>query len=119
MAAFPIGISCRVTNGYKENFPETKKYLGGHKHVYLPKATVKAIFETHADMETFMRWYITDLDYGVNTFTISLPLFGVTRAWEVQLLNNLNTEPNTGAANIREIQMDLKIIDDIDTYIAI
>jgi len=119
MASFPTDITCVVTRGFSEGFPEAKNYLGEEKFVYPSTAKVTALIKTHADMEVFTRWYITDIAWGTGTFTISLPLFGVTRDWEVRLINKIDTKPNDKAAWLRDIPMELELIDDIDDYIAI
>jgi len=117
-AAFPTDISCAITEGFQEQLPSATRYLGGKSVVNPSRGKVKVIFTSHADFETFMRWYITDINYGLDSFTITVPFFGVSRAWEVKILTELDTAPNAKASYIREIQMDLEIIDNIDDYIA-
>ncbi len=117
MATFPENIACALVDGFKDILPKTTKYLAAKKEVGKANAKVTAFVKTHADMDEFTRWYITDLDWGVNVFTMSLPLFGVTRNWEVKLIKEPDIKPSSKAAYFRDIQMDLEIQDDINDYI--
>ena len=117
MATFPTNLGCVTTNGYNESFPVTRQYLGGRKFTYPTTVNVEVFIGSHSDMEDFMRWYITDLAWGTNSFTISIPLFGVTRAWSVKIVNDINVKNNENTASIRTIPMVLEVLDDIDTYI--
>lgn len=119
MAAFPTTLSCTVTSGFKEILPETTMYLGGETYTDKGRATVDALIDSHSDMEDFTRWYITDLSWGTLPFTITLPLFGVTRAWNVKLTKAIDIEHINDSAINRTINMDLEIQDDIDTYISV
>lgn len=117
MAAFPTNLGCTITAGYGEQFPKTKQYLGGSKYNYNPVVKVAAQITSHADMEDFTRWYITDIDWGTAPFTISLPLFGVIRNWNVQLTNTTDVGHGTSEVSNRKIPMVLEVLDNIDDYI--
>ncbi|RLA74310.1 MAG: hypothetical protein DRG30_05450 [Epsilonproteobacteria bacterium] len=117
MAAFPSNIACSVTSGFNESFPKVNRYLGGEKYVHLSTGRVTISIESHSDMELFSSWYIDDISWGVDPFTISLPFFGVIRDWNVRLTKEINTKPNSKAVFHRYISMELEILDDISAYI--
>ncbi|MDM5272075.1 hypothetical protein PGH07_07775 [Sulfurovum sp. zt1-1] len=119
MAAFPSTIACTVNSGFKDILPETIKGLGGQKLLGNANGKVTAFIKTHAEMEQFTRWYITDINWRVDAFTISLPLFGVTRDWNVRLTKTPDIKPSDKASYIRYVDMELEVLDDIDTYISI
>ncbi|MDM5264675.1 hypothetical protein PF327_10760 [Sulfurovum sp. XTW-4] len=118
MAAFPSTIACTIVNGFGEELPDTKNYLGGQTFINKSKGKVTAFIKTDADMETFTRWYITDTSYMTLPFTISLPFFGVTRNWNVKFTKKPNIRPSDKASYIRYVDMELEIQDDIDAYIS-
>jgi len=117
MAAFPTAISCVISKGFGESFPDVKKFLGNKKFVYPTTATATAVITSHENMETFARWYIDDLDWGTSEFTVILPFFGVSRAWNVKLTKKIDVKPNESGIWNRHISMELEIVDDIDDYI--
>jgi hypothetical protein len=117
MATFPENIACVPTSGYKETMPNAVLYLGGR---YVPNDTivsVNVITKTDADIESFTHWYIHDIEYGAVPFTIELPLFGVTRLWEVVLSSRLDTQLFGVSRTARNITMRLTLLDDISDYI--
>lgn len=119
MAIFPTTLSCTVSSNFKEILPETKKYIGSKTYTHKARATVDAVIDSHADMDDFTRWYITDISWGTDSFTITLPLFGVSRAWNVKLATPINIEHIGESAINRTIKMELEIQDNIDTYIGL
>ncbi len=112
-AEFPESISCVVTKGYVEKSPFRKKYLGNQFGDASPaEIGVSAITETNSDIQAFERWY---LDNGHASFTISLPLFGVERDWNVRFAAPVDT--SLLGSEGREIPMKLVLVDDVSDYI--
>ena len=114
MATFPTSIACISTAGYKEEL-DVKPYLGGNSFVDQPIVTVTVGTKSHSDMQSFMSWYINSIAYGRTNFTVSLPMFGVTRLWDARFVTKIDA--SLKATTVREINMKLEILDDISQYI--
>jgi len=113
MAAFPDSISCILVDGYKEVFPVTKRYLGGKSNTTYATAKVTAGISSHADMATFTTWYVTTINNGLDAFTLDVPFFGTRKNWNVKFAKPINTKLVGKAAHVRDISMDLVILDTI------
>ena len=113
MAAFPSTIACVVSDNYKEEFPVTKRYLGGETYTRKPTATVTASIATHADMAAFTTWYVSTINNGLSNFTLDVPFFGTRKNWNVRLINPLSTSTIGKVTHLRSIQLKVEILDSI------
>jgi len=114
MAAFPSDIACIIAKGYNEELPFKKKYINRQGDAPQPLVNATALTNTDEKMVTFTRWY---LDNGDAPFTLSLPLYGLTRDWNVRIVEKITTAPRNIGAFIRDMPMKLEILDDIKSII--
>ena len=117
---FPSALGCILVNGYnaKHGATEVKNYLGNKTSTYTPKPTinVNVILTSNTDMAIFAAWYYTEILQGTVNFLITMPIFGVTKAWEVKLLNGLEQSLENDVT-ISNVKMNLELVSDIASTI--
>lgn len=117
MATFPTTITYVKTSGFKEEFPESITFLGGSSFVYDPIVDIELRITNDSDFKDFLDWYISDISYGSTNFTITMPFFGVNRAWDVKICNK-PISSSSDVWDMRNIPLKLRVLDDISTYVA-
>ena len=67
--------------------PKKKKYLGGKTAlVESPVASIEVFVESEVDQACFLEWWVKELNYGTESFTINLPFFGIWKDWTVTVM---------------------------------
>ena len=111
---FPSNLTCVITNGFKSKLIRKKRYLGGASApIDAPRVSATIITTSLIELADFADWWVAELDYGYKAFTIELPFFGINRAWEVKLKNDLEEILKT--TTVREITLELELTEDIST----
>lgn len=113
---FPKGLSYILRDNYSATAPQKKKYLGG-KTLLLDDANLEitVLLPSTLDTTLFLEWWITELNFGTEDFTINLPYFGITKDWLVVATNEI--KENLKGGNHRSVVLKLKIKEDIETAI--
>lgn len=114
---FPDNLTFVLQDGFTSVVPKKTKGLGG-RTILEESATVsiKVLLKTELEAAIFLEWWATELNYGTETFTINIPYFGIRKEWTVLILEQLKETLVIGT--VREIAMNLKVLDDIDAAIA-
>ncbi len=109
---FPSNLGCIVIDGY--GVSHDGDWLGFADETLTVNETVTAevIIKTKTEMALFAHWYYNELLRGTLSFLITIPLFGITRAWEVRMMKGLN-EALVGNGVARNIKMELEVLTDI------
>lgn len=114
---FPDNLVCVITDGFTGTAPRKKKYLG-NKASLVDKATVSITILVRDETEAaiFLEWWVSELDYGVNPFTINVPFFGISRGWNVLAIGDMTDYLKIGT--VREVKMKLRILNDLSEAIS-
>lgn len=114
---FPDNIAFVLVDDRSNAVPIKENCLAGKKVLRSkPIAQIKVFVKNGVDEAILLEWFVSELDYGTNSFTISLPFFGITRDWNVRIdLDEFSENPIyfTG-----EVEMRLMILDDLSTAIS-
>lgn len=114
---FPKGLSFVLKDGYIASVPRKIKGLGGRTILDdYPIISIKVLLKTDMEIAIFLEWWTTEINYGTEDFTITVPFFGIIKNWKV--IASGETREVLGIGTTRTIDMNLKILDDLDVAIA-
>ena len=84
---YPEELGCIVVDGYVENSGKLE-YCLGKTGVFATNETMigKIMIEDNVALSKLASWYIKELNYGNNQFTVSLPFMGTTATWTVKFV---------------------------------
>jgi len=117
VSAFPASLTCVQIDGYQETQERSIIGLNSQQIVNeLPKVSFKIIVKGKMDTQIFSYWWINEVKYGVEPFTVSLTLFGVEREWIVRATNDLGASM-VGVLN-REYTLDCEVLEDVSAIIS-
>jgi hypothetical protein len=114
MASYDEALyGCITTDGYASNQEATKRYLGTKTYRYKPTVNLTIFSKTAAQIAGLSSFYYTTLKGGIDAFTIPLHIYGVTKTYNVKIVNDFNISyVNSSIANT---QLVLEIQDEIIT----
>lgn len=113
--AFPDNLVFLLDDDRKNMIPKKKRYLGKKTAlVKKPTMNVSVIIESELDQAVFLEFWVTELNYGTELFTIKAPFFGIWHDWTVSVIGDMEERPSKGWSDIK---LGLKIEDDISEVI--
>ena len=110
-STFPSSLGTVERKNYSGTSVQSNRFLGGKSTLNYAKVTASIYIETNADATTFMSWWMKEISYGYDIFTIELPFMGLKRYWLVKLLTDL-TETHTNCRG-RTINLDLELLEEV------
>ena len=113
---FPTGLVYILVSGFNQTLKSKKNYLGGKSKVINPTGKIEVLAKSDLEYAIFTDWYINELDYGNNDFTIEAPFFGLTRRWNVKIVGDVSA--SNSSQFVRKVQLNLEILDDVATILA-
>jgi len=109
MEAFPTTLGCFTVAGYTATMGRHKSYLGGRTNpVNANKITATLKIDTDENADLFYQWWKDNLNFGVDSFTIELPVFGRTRTLGVKIVNDL-TDAMKHSNGVRTFKLNLEV----------
>lgn len=112
---FPKSLVCILVSGFNQTLKPKKNYLGGKTKVINPTGKIEVLARDNIEYGIFTEWYVNELDYGNNSFTIEAPFFGLQRTWNVKIIGDVSASNSSYAT--RKAQMSLEILDDLATVL--
>lgn len=109
---FPSVLGRVVTNGYEEKHKGDIWCFADESVRVKEDVSIEVIIKTLSDMTLFTHWYYNEIAKGTLSFLVTIPIFGITRAWEVKMKPGFNASLLNGAT-VRNVKMELKVLDDI------
>lgn len=87
---FPIALGCFLKTGYKNVAQQGKKYLGDKSRLDLyPRVVVDFLIKDDASVTALEDWWKNDINNGLDSFNITVPFFGDEKAYEADVIGNL------------------------------
>lgn len=112
---FPDGLACILVSGFSQTIKPKKNYLGGKSKVINPTGKIEVLVKSDLEYTIFTDWYISEIDYGNNDFTIEAPFFGLKRKWNVKIVGDVSA--SNSSQFVRKVQLNLEILDDVATVL--
>ncbi len=113
---FPSSLGCVVTSGYGASHEGDILCFAGKSVKENEIISIEVVTENIEDVALFAYWYYIELESGALSFLLTIPIFGIVKAWEVKMTKGINESIlNDGSA--RTIKIDLKLITDITSTI--
>ena len=113
ISKFPSMLGCVITNGFEITVLKKKRYLANKSEVNdNPRVKAKVLIPQEGDIAIFATWWIEELNYGHNNFTINIPFFGILRDWNVRLKNDLTETISAESGELREIDILMEVVDE-------
>ena len=113
---FPDNLYDVLIDGFGTTIPRKLKGLGGKSLLTnKPEATITILVKNELDTSILLEWWTTELNCGINNFSINVPFFGIRRDWNVRVVGDLTESLKLGTT--REVKMKLEILDDLQTAI--
>lgn len=113
---FPKSLVCILVSGFNQTLKPKKNYLGGKSKIINPTGKVEVLARDDLEYGIFTEWYVNELDYGNNSFTLEVPFFGLKRAWNVKIVGDVSA--SNSSSQVRKTTMTIEILDDIATVLA-
>ena len=113
---FPKSLVCILVSGFNQTLKPKKNYLGGKSKVINPTGKIEVLARDNLEYGIFTEWYVNELDYGNNSFTLEAPFFGLQRAWNVKTIGDVSA--SNSSSKVRKATMTLEILDDVATVLA-
>ena len=113
---FPTGLVYILVNGFNQTLKSKKNYLGGKSKIINPAGKIEVLTKSDLEYAVFTDWYINEIDYGNNDFTIEAPFFGLKRKWNVKIVGDVSA--SNSSQFVRKVQLNLEILDDVATVLA-
>jgi hypothetical protein len=113
---FPHALAYILISGFTSRLQQKKRFLNNKSRLEEQTAKIKVRVISDYDLSILLEWWINEIDYGYESFTIEAPFFGLNRIWNVELTNDLSLLKENRKSN--DVLLELKILDDVETVIA-
>lgn len=113
---FPDGLVYILVSGFSQTLKAKKNYLGGKSKTTNPTGKIEILSKSDLEYAIFTDWYINELGYGNNDFTIEAPFFGLKRKWNVRIIDDVSA--SNLSQFVRKGKLNLEILDDVATVLA-
>ncbi len=113
---FPDNLVYIMDKGRSNTVPKKKKYLGGRTELTTyPVANIEVFVSNEVDKAIFLEWWVTELNYGTESFSIKFPFFGIWKDWIVTAIGDeMKEEPSLESGTVK---LSLKLVDDLQEAI--
>ena len=106
---YPEEVGCIIVTGYTEASKKVTRCLGGGMKSPTESMTGTIMIETNELFAKFMDWYVNQLGYGNESFTVSLPFMGTSGLWKAEFKELPTFSLNELGAT--EVKIELNLLD--------
>ena len=112
---YPEELGCIVVDGYTETSGSSMSYCLGKTNVRKVNEVMvgKIMLTDAASLSKLVSWYVNELSYGNESFTVSLPFMGTTAVWSVKFIDTLVQSLISG--QIGTVAIKLEMLDYLPT----